>query len=240
VKRLIPVLIIILIAGSLPLIAQSVPPSIRNNHYFLESVRFANLANLAFDEGDYLASYRFSAESIYFANLSDEYVLLQLKIREADDAIAAARRRLDFAESVNAQSRYPGEYDSAQSFFTQARNHRAGERWDDAIYAANQVLISLAGISEPPAGIALLMLPAEYTVRPWGVSADCFWNIAGRPWVYNDPWKWRILYEANRDRIPEPDNPNLIHPGMIMVIPSINGEQRQGMWNINTEYPTFR
>jgi nucleoid-associated protein YgaU len=83
-------------------------------------------------------------------------------------------------------------------------------------------------------------LPAQYTVRSWSVYRDCFWNIAGRPWVYGDSRKWRILYDANRTKLPEPGNPDLILPGMILDIPSIQGETRRGMWNEKTEYPSFR
>lgn len=31
--------------------------------------------------------------------------------------------------------------------------------------------------------------------------------------------KWRALYEANRDMLPVPENPALIYPGMVFVIP---------------------
>jgi nucleoid-associated protein YgaU len=76
-------------------------------------------------------------------------------------------------------------------------------------------------------------LPAQYTVRPWSVSRDSFWVISSWPWVYNDPLLWRILYEANRERLPQPDNPDLIFVDMILDIPSIRGEARQGMWMPN-------
>jgi len=40
--------------------------------------------------------------------------------------------------------------------------------------------------------------------------------------------------------MPERDNPDLILPGMVLNIPSIRGETRQGMWQEGTEYPVFR
>ncbi|MDR0388160.1 MAG: LysM peptidoglycan-binding domain-containing protein, partial [Treponema sp.] len=79
-------------------------------------------------------------------------------------------------------------------------------------------------------------LPAQYTVRPWAVSRDCFWNIAGQPWAYGDSTRWRLLYEANKSRLPNPDNPDLIHPGMVLDIPGIRGEVRQGMWDPSVSY----
>ena len=82
-------------------------------------------------------------------------------------------------------------------------------------------------------------LPSQYTVRPWRISGDSLTSIAGRPWVYNAPGKWRVLYEANKSRMPQPDNPDLIEPGMILDIPGIMGEIRQGMWDENLSYPTL-
>jgi len=233
-----------------------IPRSIRNNRYFLESVRYTNLAQQAFEEGDYDASTQYSEEAVRYAQLSDEFVRLQLKIREADDAIAAARRRLDYAASINAASNFPFEYGQAQNAFNDARSSRAAERWDDAIAAANRVLSALAyvesvPVAAPPPSVvtsppveqqqpAPVLLPAQYTVRPWSVSKDCLWNIAGQSWVYNDPKKWKLLYDANKSRMPNPDDPDLIHPGMVLDIPSAQGESRQGMWNSYTTYPTYR
>jgi len=79
-------------------------------------------------------------------------------------------------------------------------------------------------------------LPAQYTVRTWSTFKDCFWNIAGRPWVYNDPHKWKILYEMNKSMLPDSNNPDLIEPGMVIDIPSIMGESRQGMWDPTRTY----
>lgn len=222
----------------------AVPNSIRNNKYFLESLRLTNLAQQAFEEGDYDASTLYSEEAVRYARLSDEYVILQLKIKETDDAIAAARSRLDWASSaaVHAQTRYPNEYNRAQTAYGEAQSSRSAERWDDAIAAAGRVIDALVYLTAappsqpPPVAPAATPLPAQYTVRPWSISKDCFWNISGRPWVYGDPTKWRVLYNANRSKLPQPDNPDLIHPNMILDIPSIKGETRSGMWDASKNY----
>jgi nucleoid-associated protein YgaU len=213
----------------------AIPRNIRNNKYFIESVRLTNLAELAYEEGDYDASSQYAAEAVRYAQLSDEYVQLQLKIKETDDAIAAARRRLDYAASVNAAARFPDEYGQAQTAYGEARSFRAAESWDEAVAAANRVLVALTAIDGGTAP-----LPAQYTVRPWSVSRDCLWNIAGRPWVFNDARKWKILYEANKSKMPAQDNPDLIHPGMVLDIPSIKGETRQGMWDSSRSYSPLR
>jgi tetratricopeptide (TPR) repeat protein len=225
--------------------APAIPQNIRNNRYFIESVRLTNLAQEAYEYGDYDASIEYAAEALRYARLSDEYVALQLKIKETDDAIRAARTRINWAASVGAAERYPYEYSEAQTYFTAANTARAGEDWDGAIRSATRVIELLALVTEAPAVqpqpvVETPALPAQYTVRPWNVSKDCLWNIAGRPWAYGDSSKWRLIYNANKSKLPQPDNPDLIHPGMILDIPSINGELRQGMWDPNRTYNPLR
>ena len=73
-------------------------------------------------------------------------------------------------------------------------------------------------------------LPAFYVVRLLPGNTDCLWNIAGYDFIYDDPWSWRKIYNANKNSMPETDNPDLIHPGMILRIPSLDGEVRSGTW----------
>jgi hypothetical protein len=226
--------------------APVIPANIRNNRFYLESVRLTKLAQETYDYGDYDASSEYATEAIRYAQLSDEYVALQLRIKAANDAITAARSRLDWAVSVSAPDRYPAEFSRAQASYDLAINERAGEHWEEAVEAANQVLLALANVqaappsAAPPVVADKLALPAQYTVRPWAVSKDCLWNIAGRPWAYNDSTKWRLIYEANRLRLPDPNNPDLIHPGMVLDIPSIRGEIRQGLWDVSKNYDPLR
>jgi nucleoid-associated protein YgaU len=44
------------------------------------------------------------------------------------------------------------------------------------------------------------------------------------------------LYEANKDKIPDPNNPHLIRPGTVLDIPSLHGEVRSGMWDPGADY----
>lgn len=52
-----------------------------------------------------------------------------------------------------------------------------------------------------------------YTVA----SGDSLSKIAQRE--YGDASKWRTIYEANRDKI---KNPDLIHPGQVLTIPPVS------------------
>jgi tetratricopeptide (TPR) repeat protein len=267
-KRFITAVLIVLMAAVTTAADEGepvIPRSLRNNRYYTESLRLANLARLSYNIGDYDASTNYAEESIRYARLSDEYIALQLKIRETNNAISAAKKRLDWAVSSGASTEFPNEYTAAQGHYDDARAFRSAEEWDDAIDSANKVILLLANVHGPaPAPVVLLpepepeppppppeppapppppppkipALPAQYTVRSWSVYKDCFWNIAGRSWVYGDPHKWRLLYEANRAKLPDPGNPNLILPGMVLDIPSIKGEIREGMWDEKTKYPS--
>jgi nucleoid-associated protein YgaU len=77
--------------------------------------------------------------------------------------------------------------------------------------------------------------PAQYRIR----SQDTFRGIAGRTWAYNDPSKWTGIYEANRSKLPDPNDPDRLMPGIVLDIPSIQGETRTGLWNEEYNYPVF-
>jgi tetratricopeptide (TPR) repeat protein len=240
-KRSLTILALLLF-GTMAFAAESesdVPMVIRNNSYYTESLRLNNQARLAYDEGDYDASIKYSEEAIRYTNLSDEYIKMRLKMWEADRVIFAAGKRLDYISSMNLDSEFPDEYMQAQNYYSEARSLRAEEKWDEAIEAAYMVLQILALID----GVfpsEFVFLPSQYIVRTWGSVKDCLWNIAGRPWVYNDPYKWKVLYDANKAKMPESENPDLIVPGMILDIPSIRGEKRQGTWDSNKDYSPLR
>jgi nucleoid-associated protein YgaU len=225
-----------------PVFSQDVPASLRNNRYYMESLRLTDLAQESYEFGDYDASTRYAEEALKYAQLSDEYVALQLRIKEADDAIAAAKSRIDWATRVGAAQTNPDEYGAAEQAYGEAVAYREEEAWDDAIAAAGRVVDLLAYIdgSMPVVVEKPLLLPGQYTVRPWAVSRDCFWNIAGRSWAYGDPYKWRLIYNANKGKLPDPNNPNLIEPGMVLDIPSVQGEDREGLWDPDKTYPPVR
>jgi len=122
----------------------AIPEDIRNNPYLYESLRLNNLARLAYAEQDYDASIIYAEEAIRYADLSDEYVLLRLKIMEADMAIYNARQWLDYAASVDAAIKYPSEYNRAQTAYRDAQSYNLSESWDNAIAAANRVIEALS------------------------------------------------------------------------------------------------
>ncbi len=55
-------------------------------------------------------------------------------------------------------------------------------------------------------------LDKTYTV----IKGDYLWKIAKFWWIYRDGRKWKDIYEANKDKI---KNPDLIYPGQELNIP---------------------
>jgi chromosome segregation ATPase len=47
-------------------------------------------------------------------------------------------------------------------------------------------------------------------------KGESLWRISGHKNVYNDPSKWKKIYEANKNKIA---NPNVVYPGQRLVIP---------------------
>jgi len=47
-------------------------------------------------------------------------------------------------------------------------------------------------------------------------KGESLWRIAGHKDVYNDPAKWQKIYQANKNKIA---NPNIVYPGQRLVIP---------------------
>jgi len=207
-----------------------IPEGIRNNEFYLKSLQLTKLAHDTYDYGDYDASTGFAEEAIRYAQLSDEFVANQL--------VAEAKRLLDWADSNNIANRYPSDYRASKDYYQEGVAALDIEEWNeasDAAISAINILSALqTGGTVPRSGTA--NLPKQYTVRTWSSFRDCLWNIAGYSWVYGDPWRWRTLYEANKSKMPEPNNPDLIEPGMILDIPSIKGETRSGMWESGRTY----
>ena len=194
-----------------------------NNEFLLENARLLKLAEESFAESKYAEAISYAEEAEKYATLSDEFVTLQMLIRETNQAISAAEARIAWAKSIGAPTSFAEIYQEAEKALAEAVDFRTNEKWAEAKASALRVISILDGLpAERP-------LPAQYLVRTWVQWRDCLWNIAAKPEIYGDPWQWRRLYEANKDKMPEAGNPDLIHPGMILDIPSIRGETRSGI-----------
>jgi nucleoid-associated protein YgaU len=69
----------------------------------------------------------------------------------------------------------------------------------------------------PPAPPAL---PTSYTVE----KCDDLYSISAKPQIYNDPWLWPLLWDANKAKIKDP---NKIWEGTVLKIPRDVSDQQK-------------
>ena len=203
--------------------------SLQDNQFYRRMVELKRQSEAAFEEGDYPEAKRLAEEAQSYKEQSDQWIATQLTAYRARAALVRVKDRLADASMVNAQVNFPEEYAEGTALYNQAYS----EFYDDEDYPAslatsNRALEILSVVRYIPSEGG--RLPAFYQVRLLPGNTDCLWNIAGYDFIYGDPWAWKLLYEANRDKLPEEANPDLILPEMILTIPAREGESRSGTW----------
>jgi len=150
-----------------------------------------------------------------------------------DIAADIARNRMEWALENNAVHNYPAllskgrmELDKAQAALDAGDYSLATELFETAY----QTLLDIQQCAP---------LPSMYTVKSNETLSDSLWRIAARDFVYADGKKWIVLYEANRNNLVKPGNPDLILPGQVIRIPSLWGEYREGAWDPLKTYIPF-
>ena len=207
--------------------------SYKNNTYQKLADEYTRKAENALDAGEYALAEEYAAKAEENARLSEEFVKRMLAKSDCDTVMKQAAKKLEYAKSVDAERNFPMAYSSAQNSYASAQSSYDAEDYISATAFAKQVLDALADIKE------ITPLPEFYVVRPWAETKDCYWNISGRPYVYDNPLLWENLYQANKSQMPKPNDPNLILPGMKMKIPSITGEYREGVYNPSKKYDPY-
>ena len=207
--------------------------SYKNNTYQKLADEYAKKAEAALDAGEYVLSEEYAAKAAENAELSKAYIDRMMARGEAEAAIAQAQKKLDWAKSVGADKTFPTAYAAGEEALNNANADFEKEDYLSALQYANAVNDALAGVRE------VTPLPKFYVVRPGADTNDCYLNISGRKYIYNHTRLWENLYQANKSKMPRPNDPNLILPGMKMEIPSIAGELREGTYSSNKEYEPF-
>jgi len=207
--------------------------SYKNNTYQKLANEYTQKAQVALDAGHYDDAVEYSKKAEENAELSQQYIQWMMQRKDAADNIAFAKNKLAWAEKIDAPNTYPMAYTSAKESIENADSAFEAEEFAKANEFAKSALTALDGINE------ITPLPEYYIVRPWAETKDCYWNISGRPYVYNNPLLWENLYQANKQNMPKPEDPNLIKPGMKMEIPSITGEYRKGIYDPKKEYEPY-
>ncbi|MEN6490363.1 MAG: hypothetical protein ABFC85_00050 [Rectinema sp.] len=151
-------------------------------------------------------------------------------MKYAQTAIADAQSRYDWAASKNAANNYPELFKQGGEALSDAKTAYNALDYTRAKDLAAQSYWTLMQINE------FAPLPSTYKVRLIPQRRDCLWRIAEYTFVYNNPYKWPVLYQANKATFKDPSNPDLIFPGQILKIPSIKGEAREGAWDPDKTY----
>jgi len=222
-------LILTLVVASVSIFAVSY----KNNTYQKLANEYTVKAQNALDAGDYQLAEEYAALAKENAELSEAFIRQMMAKNDADKKLNAADARVEYVKGIRADINFPLAYEAAQSYLVQAHSCYDSEDYSAAISSAQLVLDVLAEVRE------ITPLPKYYIVRPWAETKDCFWNISGRPYVYNNPFLWENLYQANKEKLPQPSNPNLILPGMVMEIPSLTGEYRDGYYSPDVDYEPY-
>ncbi len=228
-KKTLLVLIAFVIAAGASLWSQS----LKDNSYYQKSLELQAQASQAFDDGDYDAAAAYAAQAQQYAGLSDKYVAQMVAMTEANESMAKAKDALAAADKLEAAKYYPKEYASATTAMADSETAYGSQDYATAKDRADAVLVALADVKEADTW------PAVYVVRLIPARRDCLWRIAEYPFIYNNPFKWPVIYEANKKTFRDPSNPNLIFPGQKLQIPVIAGEKRDGTYDPAKEYKPF-
>lgn len=201
--------------------------SLRDNPYYIKSLALKNQSEQAFSEGDYEKSTQLANESIEYANKSDEWIEMMLNKYKANSALNRTKKRLHYAIRVNGEVTFPTEMENGKLLYEQANRLYTEEKYAESYPIAKKAYEILSVIKHVK---NITTLPAAYVVKDVPGNEDCLWKIAEYDFIFGDAQQWKILYEANRDILPQTDNPDLILAGLTLQIPSINGEVRAGTW----------
>lgn len=207
--------------------------SYTNNEYQRKARMYTLQAQEAFDEGEYDKAVELTQLAEENAEKSQAYIEMMIAKSDAEKKLNTAKDQQAWALRVRGDVNFPMAYSAGSKSLENGMASFEKEDFASASSFALEAIESFQAIKK------ITPLPQYYIVRPWVESKDCYWNISARPYVYNNPTLWENLYRANKSNMRNPANPDLIHPGMKMEIPSISGEYREGTYSPKEEYNAF-
>ena len=234
-RRIITITLIGIIASSTVIGAQN----LFENDFWWQAVEVRRQAESALDAGEYESSIELSQQ----AQLLYQMARVQaLALFEAFRARAYKVRTEGVIDEIDKRGTLSRELaavlEDARAYY------REGVLlFDEGSYTVSSLsfqdalaTLEFADLIGPGAVAALeAALPQYYRVRLIPGDRDSFSKIAGYDFVYGDISEWQRLYEANKDKIADSENPNLIHPGQYFVIPPLGDEARAGEWEADDD-----
>jgi len=141
------------------------------------------------------------------------------ELEQAEAALAKAK-------AAGAMEKAPAKYKSAEDKLAEAKRMIDQRRYTKARNLLEEAT-QLARLAEQ-AALAPERAPAVSAAEPEAVrtggetgnhvvvKGECLWKIAGYEQIYEDPFQWPLIYQANRDQI---KNPDLIYPRQDFKVP---------------------
>jgi len=197
----------------------------------------SQIARSAYEAGELKKG--FSAIEVAKLNADDAY-FTSLKATAAKK-IEEAQAAIDAAKGSEAAKLSPNDIKAAEESLVQAKSLFNDGKYKESMIASGQAINIAQGVSSKKAvavapiveqqgkeGVAVKEEQKEaiqkkveeeteytlYKVKYNPAKRDCLWRIAEK--FYNDGFKWKVIYDANRDIV---KNPDLIKPGWILKIP---------------------
>lgn len=213
----------------------------------------SQIARSAYEAGELKKG--FSAIEVAKLNADDAY-FTSLKATAAKK-IEEAQAAIDAAKGSEAAKLSPNDIKAAEESLVQAKSLFNDGKYKESMIASGQAINIAQGVSSKKAvavapiveqqgkeGVAVKEEQKEaiqkkveeeteytlYKVKYNPAKRDCLWRIAEK--FYNDGFKWKVIYDANRDIV---KNPNLIKPGWILKIPKAATKLTQPVKEENTE-----
>ena len=121
----------------------------------------------------------------------------EVEVEEPEMLLQEAKDAFDARDYVQAKEKADASYEMAKKLLEDAR------------------LAKKKAMEEAEAELARKNI-TSYTVGSWEKDRDCLWNIAKKRTIYDDPWQWKKIYLANKEKI---KNPDLIYQGQVFKIP---------------------
>ncbi|MBU1078483.1 MAG: hypothetical protein KKH98_14390 [Spirochaetes bacterium] len=212
-----------------------------------EAKQYLEEANKDQNAGEYDQAYANAEKAKALANEISELKAELAAKDQADSKIKEAKSLIQKAEGLQADKYAPDELASAKSSLLSAENSfgqssftEALTSGTDAVDYANNCLTKIeeakkaeeeGKLTKPgetgPTGTDFTKsfqkgnykIFTTYKVRLIPERRDCLWRIAEYKSIYGNPWKWPIIYKANKNQIKDPD---LIYPGQRFDIPELD------------------
>lgn len=206
--------------------------SYADNTYHKLAEEYLAMAEAADEAGEYVKSFVYAQKAKENAQLSMEFIANMTARDNSEVALTRGGRMLRRAKRGNIEE---GTYTEAEDKLNAAQKAYDEGEYEDSLNLSNEAIaiLSEAGVIEAAP------LPEYYVVDTWENIKDCLWNIAARPYIYNDARRWKKLYNENKNILRQPSNPNLIHPSLKLHIPKLQDEYREGVYDPNEEYETI-